>query len=68
MKAPILPPLDLNQRYTVPEASAYLRQSRAKTYVDIRAGTLTIIKDARRTYVPGTAIAQRSRVPGGRTA
>ena len=63
MKTQSLPPLDLNQRYTIPEASAYLRQCRAKTYKDIKAGNLRIIKDARRTYVPGTAIAERSRVP-----
>lgn len=63
MKSQSLPLLDLNQRYTIPEASAYLRQCRAKTYQDIKAGTLPIIKDARRTYIPGTAIAERSRVP-----
>ena len=55
-----LPPLDVNQRYTVPEATAYLRQSRAKTYTDIRDGKLPIIKDGSRTYVPGKAIAARS--------
>ena len=55
-----LPPLDLLQRYTVPEASAYLRQSRAKTYTDIAAGVIPIIKDGRRTYVSGNAIAARS--------
>lgn len=56
-----LPPLDLLQRYTINEASAYLRQSRAKTYMDISAGTLSIIKDGSRTYVSGRAIAARSR-------
>lgn len=61
MKILNLPALDLNQRYTIPEASAYLRQSRAKTYIDIKAESLSIIKDGRRTYVPGTAIAERSR-------
>ena len=61
MKQPNLPPLDTLQRYSVPEASAYLRQSRAKTYQDIAAKTLTVIKDGRRTYIPGTAIAARSR-------
>ena len=56
-----LPPLDLNQRYTIPEANAYLRQSRAKTYQDIKDGRLPIIKDGKRTYVPGRAIADRCR-------
>jgi hypothetical protein len=62
MKTNSLPPLDVLQRYSVPEASAYLRQSRAKTYQDIAAKVLPIIKDGRRTYVPGTAIAERSRI------
>jgi hypothetical protein len=57
-----LPPLDLNQRYTVIEASAYLRQSRAKTYIDISEGKLPVIKDGKRTYIPGRAIAARSGV------
>ncbi len=60
----VLPPLDLQQRYSIPEASAYLRQSRSKTYMDIGAGTLAIIKDGKRTYIPGTAIAERSRAQG----
>lgn len=55
-----LPPLDVQQRYTIEEAAAYLRQSRAKTYSDIREGRLTIIKDGSRTYVPGSEIAARS--------
>ena len=59
-----LPPLDPQQRYSILEASAYLRQSRSKTYMDIRAGTLAIIKDGKRTYIPGTVIAERSRAQG----
>ena len=55
-----LPPLDLNQRYSIPETNAYLRQSRAKTYKDIRDGKLEIIKDGKRTYVSGRVIAGRS--------
>ena len=55
-----LPPLDLHQRYTLAETSAYLRQSRSKTWQDIRDGKLDVIKDGRRRYIPGTAIAARS--------
>lgn len=55
-----LPALDANQRYTIDEASAYLRQSRAKTYQDISSGALHSITDGRRRYVPGWAIAERS--------
>lgn len=56
-----LPPLDERQRYTIDEASAYLRQSRSKTFNDIANGTLETFNDGRRRYVPGTAIAARSR-------
>ena len=55
-----LAPLDPNQRYAVEEAAAYLRQSRAKTFNDIRDGKLASLKDGRRTYVPGWAIVRRS--------
>lgn len=60
MRALDLPALDLNQRYAVEEAAAYLRQSRAKTFNDIRDGKLAHLKDGRRTYVPGWAIARCS--------
>ena len=56
-----LPPLDLNQRYNIEETNAYLRQSRAKTYQDIKDGKLSIIKDGKRTYVSGHVIAARSK-------
>ncbi len=59
MKADTLPPLDILQRYTINETNAYLRQSRSKTYKDIDAGKLAIIKDGRRTYVSGAVIASR---------
>jgi hypothetical protein len=55
-----LAPLDFNQRYTINETGAYLRQSRAKTYADFKAGKLAFIQDGRRRYVPGAAIAARS--------
>jgi excisionase family DNA binding protein len=57
-----LPPLNPIERYSIDEACAYLRQSRAKTYQDIRDGRLSIIKDGARSYVPGTAIAARSTI------
>ena len=57
-----LPPLDPYQRYTIEETSDYLRTSRARDYVKIAAGELAILKDGRRTYVPGTSIIALSRV------
>ena len=53
-------PIDPNQRYTIDESSALLRQSRVKTYADIKAGLLASIKDGKRRYVPGRAIIARS--------
>jgi len=60
---PTLPPLDLAQRYTIPEAIFYLRSSRKTIYEDIRGGRLATIKEGKRRFVPGTEIARRSRVP-----
>ena len=62
MKQELLPPLDAAQRYSVNEACAYLRVSRAYLYKLIRTGKLPTIPDGRRTFVPGSAIADRSRV------
>lgn len=56
-----LPPLDLNQRYDALFASAYLKQCLATTRKQIADGTLESFTDGRRRYVPGTAIAARSR-------
>ncbi len=55
---------DERLRFSIDEASALLRQSRAKTYNDITAGRLRIIKDGSRTYVPGTEIARRCSLEG----
>ena len=56
-----LPPLDTAQRYAVEEATDYLRTSRARLYERIAAGEIKVIKDGRRTYVPGSEIARLSR-------
>jgi hypothetical protein len=58
-----LPPIDEQQRYTIPEASAYLRQSVAKTYVDVKVGKIQLLKDANRSYICGTEIIRRSALP-----
>ena|ERR1700733_6980563 len=65
-----LPTLDVQQRYTVPEALAYLRTSRKTFYTLITQGRLSVIKEGNgkrkrkgRTYVPGSEIARLSRVP-----
>jgi hypothetical protein len=60
---PTLPALDANQRYTIEEATAYLRQSRAKTYKDMAAGKLASMTDGRRRYIPGSAIIGRCVLP-----
>ena len=61
MQTKTLPPLDLNQRYTIDEACAYLRISRAYLYKQIKNGSLPAIKDGSRRFVHGQAIAARSR-------
>lgn len=57
---PSLPPIDPNRRYPLEQANQYLAQSRAKTYNDIAAGLLKVIKDGKRVYVPGSEIIRRS--------
>ena len=56
-----LPALDERQRYTVEEALGYLRCSRARLYEKVAHGELKILKDGRRTFVPGSEIARLSR-------
>lgn len=58
-----LPPIDPGQRYEIPAASSYLRESRSKTYQKIKAGTLSVIRDGGRVYVPGSEIIRLSTLP-----
>lgn len=60
---PALPPIDPNRRYPLEQANAYLGQSRAKTYQDIGAGRLRVIKDGKRVYIPGSEIIRVSTLP-----
>jgi excisionase family DNA binding protein len=62
-----LAPLDVLQRYTIPEAADYLRCSRAWVYILLERGELRTIRDGRRVYVPGSEIARRSQAPGSTT-
>jgi excisionase family DNA binding protein len=55
-----LPPLDPLQRYTVEEATRYLRTSRPTLYELINAGLIASIQEGRRRYVPGSEIVRRS--------
>ncbi len=57
-----LSPLDARQRYSVDEGIAYLRESRSRLYEKIASGELKIIKDGRRTYVPGSELIRLSRL------
>ncbi len=60
---PDLPPIDPNRRYPLEQANQYLAQSRAKTYNDISAGLIKVIKDGKRVYIPGSEIIRRSTLP-----
>ncbi len=65
MTAKLPPPpvvIDVHQRYSLPEACALLRLSRAYVYKEIRAGRLHTIKDGRRSFVHGSEIVRRSSV------
>jgi excisionase family DNA binding protein len=63
-KSPLkLAPLDTAQRYTINEALAYLRTSRATIYNLIAAGEIRVLREGKRTYVPGSEIARRSMLP-----
>lgn len=53
-------PVDPAQRYTVPEAIAYLRLSRKGFYDDVKAGRIKLVKDGRRSYVHGSELIRRS--------
>jgi hypothetical protein len=64
LKIPRLPPVDANQRYKLEEAYAYLRQGRTKTYREIAAGALKVIKEGKSVYVPGSEIIRRSTIGG----
>jgi excisionase family DNA binding protein len=59
-KIETLAQLDALQRYTIDEACAYLRASRARVYAKVKAGQLSIIKDGRRSYVAGSEIIRAS--------
>ena len=56
------PALDPMQRYGIEEACAYLRCSRGRLYEKVAAGEIRLIKDGRRSYVPGSEIAAQSRI------
>jgi hypothetical protein len=65
----ITPPavVDSHQRYSIPEAAAILRQSRAQTYKDIARDprdvrTLRVYKEGARTFIHGSELIRRSRV------
>jgi excisionase family DNA binding protein len=55
-----LPPLDLLQRYTVTETARYLRVSRTWVFKLVADDKLDTLKEGRRRFVFGTAIAKLS--------
>ncbi len=58
-----LPPLDPLQRYTVPEAAAYLRICVALVNRRIADDSIASLKDGKRRYIPGVEIARLSALP-----
>jgi predicted DNA-binding transcriptional regulator AlpA len=57
-----LVPVDLAQRYTIKEATSYLRISHASLYKEINARRIQVLKQGKRTFVPGSEIARLSRL------
>jgi prophage regulatory protein len=57
-----LPPVDVAQRYTIAEATSYLRISHASIYKEINACRIKVLKQGKRTFVPGSEIARLSRL------
>jgi prophage regulatory protein len=57
-----LPSVDLAQRYTIAEAISYLRISRASIYKEINSRRIRVIKQGKRTFVPGSEIARLSQL------
>jgi excisionase family DNA binding protein len=65
MPRPISPlaPLDPLQRYSVDEATRYLRVSRPTLYEQIHSGQIATIKDGKRRYIPGSELVRKSSLP-----
>jgi prophage regulatory protein len=57
-----LPPVDAVQRYTIAEATAYLRISHASIYKEINARRIRVLRQGKRTFVPGSEIARLSQL------
>jgi hypothetical protein len=57
-----LPPLDPRQRYTIEEATRYLRLSRPSLYLQISTGSILSIKERKRRFIPGSEIVRLSSV------
>jgi excisionase family DNA binding protein len=62
-KSLMLPPLDVQQRYTPEETAAYLRTSRKTVFDLIKDGRIRSIKEGRRRFCPGSEIARLSAAP-----
>jgi hypothetical protein len=63
-----LAPVDVAQRYTIAEATSYFRISHASIYKEISAHRIRVLKQGKRTFVPGSEIARLSRVDVAPTA
>jgi prophage regulatory protein len=61
------PPVDVAQRYTIKEATFYLRISHASIYKEINARRIRVLKHGKRTFVPGSEIARLSRLEDAAT-
>jgi hypothetical protein len=54
------PAFDPRLRFDIPNAVNLLGYSRAKLYQEIKSGSIRIIRDGRRVFIPGSEIARKS--------
>ncbi len=67
-RRPTLAPLDVRQRYSIPESAQYLRISQAYLWQLIQAGRVQVIREGSddkrgRVFISGQTIADRSAPP-----
>jgi hypothetical protein len=58
-----LPQLDPLRRYSIADSLTLLGVSKKRFYAHVKAGRITLLKDGRRSFCPGSDIARLSQPP-----
>jgi hypothetical protein len=56
-------PVDVNQRYSIPETCGYLDISHMTLHAKVKAGQIAVIRENSRVLIPGSEIARLSQPP-----